>query len=57
MLKFLEQLQLCYELTEREVQHYGQRGYLFSSLRPSAGTYLPKCGCSMHFCRPATVAS
>lgn len=36
MLRFLEQLQMCYELTEREVAHYGQGGYLFTSLRPRA---------------------
>jgi hypothetical protein len=40
MLKFLEQLQLCYELKDREIEHYGQAGYLFNSLRPTAGTQL-----------------
>ncbi len=36
MLKFLEQLEVCYELSEKEALHYGQKGFLFTSLRPRA---------------------
>lgn len=25
---------MCYELTDQEIYHYGQKGYLFTSLRP-----------------------
>ena len=36
VLKFLEQLGLCYKLKGTEIEHYGQKGYLFNSLRPRA---------------------